>query len=200
MKESLFFFYHYHAYYHVYTRKTERCTRLLLGCKGSRPIDSRNNLRTTRFAHSEKDKDHGNKGITVHYLFFSETRFVYGSTSVTDFKDGFFCDNSKFIPLIESLKTKAVVSLHPRRFGKSLFVNLLNEYYDIRNKDNKTWQKNFGWNNDYLIRFIKKYKELEFSRTDMSQDFVSNFRKLISLMHGKRKVHYFLLMCQNFQH
>ena len=33
---------------------------------------------------------------------------------------------------------KAVVSLHPRRFGKSLFVSMLNEYYDLKNKDRLT--------------------------------------------------------------
>jgi hypothetical protein len=46
----------------------------------------------------------------------------------------FFKDNTLYIPRLEQLNAKAIVSLHPRRFGKSLFVSVLNQYYDIKNK------------------------------------------------------------------
>ena len=36
---------------------------------------------------------------------------------------------------MEDLNHRALISLHPRRFGKSLFVSLLNQYYDIQNKN-----------------------------------------------------------------
>jgi len=65
-----------------------------------------------------------------------ESPFLYGEQSFLDFGEGaFFRDNTQFIELLEQQNLKAVVSLHPRRFGKSLFVSMLNEYYDIKNKD-----------------------------------------------------------------
>lgn len=36
--------------------------------------------------------------------------------------------------MIEALGVNAVVSLHPRRFGKTLFISMLNIYYDMKNK------------------------------------------------------------------
>ncbi|KAL6076170.1 hypothetical protein QOT17_003077 [Balamuthia mandrillaris] len=38
-----------------------------------------------------------------------------------------------FIPRLENLRTKAVVSLRPRRFGKTLFADTLAQYYDELN-------------------------------------------------------------------
>ncbi len=35
---------------------------------------------------------------------------------------------------MEALESNAIVSLHPRRFGKSLFISMLQEYYDLHNK------------------------------------------------------------------
>jgi len=61
---------------------------------------------------------------------------LYGEQNFLMFGEGtFFRDNTRFIELLECFGHKAIVSLHPRRFGKSLFVSILNEYYDIKNKN-----------------------------------------------------------------
>jgi len=66
----------------------------------------------------------------------NESPFLYGEQNFMQFGQGtFFRDNTYFISLMESLNQKAIVSLHPRRFGKSLFVSILNEYYDLKNKN-----------------------------------------------------------------
>jgi ATP-dependent 26S proteasome regulatory subunit len=48
----------------------------------------------------------------------------------------FFVDKTKYIEKIEKLNEKAILSCYPRRFGKSLFCDILQKYYDIKEKDN----------------------------------------------------------------
>ncbi|KPA15109.1 AAA-ATPase [Candidatus Magnetomorum sp. HK-1] len=63
-------------------------------------------------------------------------KFPYG---IYDFKkiiteDYFYCDRTGMIPLIEKAGT-SVLFLRPRRFGKSLLLSMLENYYDIKKKD-----------------------------------------------------------------
>jgi len=44
-------------------------------------------------------------------------------------------DRTSFIPKLEALRAKAVVSLRPRRMGKTLWKDTLEHYYDVRLKD-----------------------------------------------------------------
>jgi hypothetical protein len=65
-----------------------------------------------------------------------KTPFLYGEQDFLQFSQGsFFRDNTHFIAKMEDLETRAITALHPRRFGKSLFISMLNTYYDIKNKD-----------------------------------------------------------------
>jgi len=47
----------------------------------------------------------------------------------------FWVDKTGFIPLLEALGAKAVVSLRPRRMGKTLWKDTLVHYYDAQLKD-----------------------------------------------------------------
>jgi len=47
----------------------------------------------------------------------------------------YFVDKTKYIELIENLGGRYLFFLRPRRFGKSLFVSMLEHYYDINAKD-----------------------------------------------------------------
>jgi len=63
-------------------------------------------------------------------------KFPYG---ISDFKEivtqnYFYCDRTNMIPLIENAG-KSVLFLRPRRFGKSLVLSMLENYYDIAKKD-----------------------------------------------------------------
>ena len=52
-----------------------------------------------------------------------------GSSSVADFRDRFFVDKSPFIHALES--TSRIVALHrPQRWGKTIFLDVLANYYD----------------------------------------------------------------------
>jgi len=69
----------------------------------------------------------------------SYVTFPYGNKShELVFIDPFYVDKTLFIKEIEeygfnSKSSKAVLSLRPRRFGKSLFLDTMKEYYDINN-------------------------------------------------------------------
>ncbi len=48
-------------------------------------------------------------------------------------KDKYFIDKTRFIPLLEDYEY--VFLIRPRRFGKSLWLSVLQAYYDIRHKE-----------------------------------------------------------------
>ena len=50
----------------------------------------------------------------------------------------YFVDKTKYIEKLENLNEPYIVHLRPRRFGKSLFVSMLEYYYDIKNKEENT--------------------------------------------------------------
>jgi len=63
-------------------------------------------------------------------------KFPYG---ISDFKEiitqnYFYCDRTNMIPLIENAG-KSILFLRPRRFGKSLVLSMLENYYDVAKKD-----------------------------------------------------------------
>ena len=47
----------------------------------------------------------------------------------------YFIDKTKFIEKIEDLGSQYLFFLRPRKFGKSLFLSMLEYYYDILAKD-----------------------------------------------------------------
>ena len=62
-------------------------------------------------------------------------KFPYG---ISDFKtvidEGYFyCDRTDKIRLLEN--TKSQLFIRPRRFGKSLVLSMLENYYDVAKKD-----------------------------------------------------------------
>jgi len=68
-----------------------------------------------------------------------EAQFAYGSGSFANVfspKNNFwYVDRTSFIPRLEALKAPAVVSLRPRRMGKTLWKDTLVHYYDALLKD-----------------------------------------------------------------
>ncbi|MBF0450294.1 MAG: AAA family ATPase [Candidatus Magnetomorum sp.] len=63
-------------------------------------------------------------------------KFPYG---ISDFKEistqgYFYCDRTHMIPVIEDAG-KSILFLRPRRFGKSLVLSMLENYYDVLKKD-----------------------------------------------------------------
>src|SRR5204863_5085753 len=58
-----------------------------------------------------------------------------GSFDALRRKDGYYLDKTHFIPKLEALGANAILSLRPRRFGKTLFLSTLSSYYDVKNRE-----------------------------------------------------------------
>ncbi|TAE71038.1 MAG: hypothetical protein EAZ85_10920, partial [Bacteroidetes bacterium] len=65
-----------------------------------------------------------------------EVIFPYGVSNLESIirEDKIFVDKTHFLPLLEQ-KEKYVSFLRPRKMGKSLFLSILEYYYDIDTKD-----------------------------------------------------------------
>ncbi|ETR70963.1 MAG: AAA-ATPase [Candidatus Magnetoglobus multicellularis str. Araruama] len=65
----------------------------------------------------------------------SKKRILYGNASYKEIihKNGYFVDKTHYIEKLERIEDP--VFLRPRRFGKSLWCNILECYYDINQKD-----------------------------------------------------------------
>lgn len=62
-------------------------------------------------------------------------KYPYG---ISDFREiitdeYFYCDRTDKIPILEDSKSQLFI--RPRRFGKSLLLSMLENYYDIARKD-----------------------------------------------------------------
>ncbi|MCR5456185.1 MAG: AAA family ATPase, partial [Bacteroidales bacterium] len=70
-------------------------------------------------------------------------RIPYGETDFVTMRreNSYYVDKTAFITYFENA-AKYLMFLRPRRFGKSLFLNMLAAYYDILEKDN--YNQNFG--------------------------------------------------------
>ena len=71
-------------------------------------------------------------------------KIPYGISSFETIQteDYYFVDKTMFIEKIENLGGRYLFFLRPRRFGKSLFISMLEHYYDINGADQ--FEKLFG--------------------------------------------------------
>jgi hypothetical protein len=84
---------------------------------------------------------------TLILIIYIEPIFLAGIdkfSSVFNTPNAFYRDNSMYIKFIEETRRRAIISLRSRRFGKSLFANMLSEYYDINNSKNGEFDKLFS--------------------------------------------------------
>ena len=70
----------------------------------------------------------------IHYLGFGVEHF-----KDRRLRDHFYCDKSHLIRTLE--KGNKFILCRPRRLGKTTFINMLHEYYDWRNRDQKGFDK-----------------------------------------------------------
>ncbi|MEG2126895.1 MAG: AAA family ATPase, partial [Bacteroides sp.] len=68
--------------------------------------------------------------------FLNRKRLPYGMMNFEDIRleNYYYVDKTRFIPQIEQAD-RFFFFIRPRRFGKSLTLNLLRQYYDLRTKD-----------------------------------------------------------------
>jgi hypothetical protein len=64
-------------------------------------------------------------------------KLPYGNADFYDIRTGnfFYVDKTIYIEKLEQLNAKYLFFIRPRRFGKSLFLSMLEHYYDLNKKD-----------------------------------------------------------------
>ena len=74
----------------------------------------------------------------------------------------YYVDKTKYIKMLEDLAEKRIMFLRPRKFGKTLFTSVLENYYDVKKKDkfNKLFGETYIGKNPtklknsyYILRF-----------------------------------------------
>ena len=87
--------------------------------------------------------------------------------------DGYYyVDKSKYIEKLESLPEKRIMFLRPRKFGKTLFTNMLENYYDINKKDKfeKLFSETYIGKNPTKLRNSYYILKFNFSGIDTTDD------------------------------
>jgi hypothetical protein len=71
-------------------------------------------------------------------------KLPYGNSDFNDIRTGnfFYVDKTSYIEKLEQLNAKYLFFIRPRRFGKSLFLSMLENYYDLNKKDD--FERLFG--------------------------------------------------------
>jgi hypothetical protein len=64
-------------------------------------------------------------------------KILYGKSHFPSMirENGYYVDKTRYIAELEGLGAKVLTFLRPRRFGKSLFISMLEAYYDINTAD-----------------------------------------------------------------
>ena len=71
-------------------------------------------------------------------------KLPYGISNYEEliFDNYYYVDKTKYIEILENLAEKRIMFLRPRKFGKTLFTSMLENYYDIKKKEK--FEKLFG--------------------------------------------------------
>jgi Predicted AAA-ATPase len=62
-------------------------------------------------------------------------KIPYGVSHFGELRTNGYVDKTQFLPELENLGPRFLLFLRPRRIGKSLFVSLLEHYYDLGHAD-----------------------------------------------------------------
>ncbi len=70
-------------------------------------------------------------------------RIPYGVSNFVDIveRNQYYVDKTMYLPMLEN-EADSLFFIRPRRFGKSLFISMMQAYYDIDKKDR--FQELFG--------------------------------------------------------
>ena len=106
-------------------------------------------------------------------------------------KNYYYVDKTKYIENIENLSNRYIMFLRPRKFGKTLFTSVLENYYDVQKKDK--FEKLFGEtyigknpteekNSYHILRF--NFSGID---TSTSETVITSFRDEIKFFWGRYK-------------
>jgi hypothetical protein len=116
-------------------------------------------------------------------------KLPYGNSDFHDIRteNFFYVDKTSYIEKLEQLNAKYLFFIRPRRFGKSLFLSMLENYYDLNKKDD--FDRLFGdlyigkhptkQRNKYFVLRLN-FSGLDTSdSTELKRSFVQTFKRAV---------------------
>ena len=100
-------------------------------------------------------------------------------------KDSYYVDKTSAIALMEKFSTSSKVYLftRPRRFGKTLFISMLDYFYNIENKEeNKKLFKNLDISKSEYMKFQGSHPVISLTVKDIT---APNFEILLAKIRDK---------------
>jgi len=96
----------------------------------------------------------------------------------------YYVDKTKYIEILEDLAEKRIMCLRPRKFGKTLFTSVLENYYDIMKADSfeKLYGKTYIGKNPTKLKNSYHILRFNFSGidTDTEESTIRGFKREIS--------------------
>jgi hypothetical protein len=114
-------------------------------------------------------------------------KLPYGNSDFNDIRteNFFYVDKTSYIEKLEQLNAKYLFFIRPRRFGKSLFLSMLENYYDLNKKDD--FARLFGdlyigkhpteRRNQYFILYLDFSGLNTSGRVELERTFLEAFKK-----------------------
>ncbi|MEA3315556.1 MAG: AAA family ATPase [Campylobacterota bacterium] len=117
-------------------------------------------------------------------------KIPYGQADYKDIKENnyYFVDKTKFIEKLEELNERFLIFLRPRRFGKSLFIAILEAYYDkyYKNEFKMLFDDTYIGKNRTPLANKYHIMRFDFSGIDIN-DVENDFKYYLKLILKKKK-------------
>jgi hypothetical protein len=127
-------------------------------------------------------------------------KLPYGNSDFHDIRTGnfFYVDKTNYIEKLEQLNAKYLFFIRPRRFGKSLFLSMLEHYYDLNKKND--FERLFGdlyigqhpteRRNQYFILYLDFSGLNTSGRAELERTFLEAFKKAVIRLLNMYSMHF----------
>ncbi|MBF0398248.1 MAG: AAA family ATPase, partial [Desulfobacterales bacterium] len=120
-------------------------------------------------------------------------RIPYGNSNFEKImtENYYFIDKTKYIEKLEELSSQYIFFLRPRRFGKSLFLSMLEHYYDINRKEqfNVLFKDTYIGKNPTPLKNSYPVLKFNFSMVEISGTIKDIEKRFFNYIYG---------ICENF--
>ena len=90
--------------------------------------------------------------------------------------DYYYVDKTKAIEELIDSKAKIILYTRPRRFGKTLFISMLDNFFNIeKNEDNKTLFSNLYISKSKCFEYLGKYPVIRLDFKDLKGNTYESF-------------------------
>ena len=108
-------------------------------------------------------------------------KLPYGISNYEELVEGdyYYVDKTQYIEKLENLAEKRIIFLRPRKFGKTLFTSVLENYYDVKKKEKfeTLFQNTYIGKNPTKLKNSYYILRFNFSGIDTSSNTIDSFKR-----------------------